>query len=131
MKKLSVKDYNIYLGFLHMAQDFVGLSGWKVTLDKCYHDLGSSIARVHIDHIEKEADVRVSFEFIEKKDSHKLNILLHELLHTRVAWLNQKCEYYRESEEEEMINDVIRGFELVTKDFSFSGLRTTHKKCKD
>jgi hypothetical protein len=127
---LKKKDFDSYLGFLRMAQDFVGLAGWKVTLDKSYQDLGVNLARVHLDPVEKEAEVQVSELFIEKNDCQKLNILLHELLHTRVAWLNKKVEDYRESEEEEMVNDIIRGFEFVTKDFSFSGFRKTETRKK-
>jgi hypothetical protein len=130
MDKICKKKYDLYLGFLKMAQGFLGISDWKITLDKEVQDLGPNFARIHFDPIEKEGEVQVSFTFLDKPDNKKLNILLHEIVHLRVACLNKNVEDYRENEEEEMVNDIVRGFESVTKDFSFSGFRASPKSKK-
>ena len=113
MKKLKPKQIKKYLEILNRAKILAGLSDYKIFIVEEIKGM-DSIARIYPDIYEKSLEVEISEEFLNKEYKQQMNILLHELVHGRVLIMKQKINEYVEIEEEHMVNDIVRGFELIT-----------------
>ena len=102
--------------FLEDNKRHVGLADWTITLK--YEKVAMSLdAEVDANAYEKTMTISVYNGFFEASDSKKLNILFHELTHARFALYQHMVEKTTEELEEQFINDLVRGFETVTKQF--------------
>jgi len=105
-----------YLKFLNNFTSACGMADWKIILvGKYQHDLGDSLARTGFDPMEKEAEISLSAELKGCPDKKVFNILLHELIHTRLGYMNYMIEDATNIHEEMFVNDITRGFELFTE----------------
>jgi len=105
-----MKDYDKYKKFLNDNKKLVGLTDWKVILSKIVLD-GTNLAEVVPDIYEKDITVKLSEAFHKLSHTRKKNVLLHELIHGRVEIYNEKKKQIIEELEEELVNDIARGFE--------------------
>ena len=103
-------DYNKYLSFLKTHKKLVGLSDWNIILSKKVVE-NNNVAEVEPDMYEKELEIKLSNTFHKLTHNKKKNVLLHELIHGRVEIFNKKKELVVEELEEELVNDLTRGFE--------------------
>ena len=107
---MKQEDNSKYLKFLNENKKLVGLSDWKITISKKYLDDGN-FAEVEPNIYEKELEVTLSKQFYGLQHVRKKNVLLHELIHGRVEIFNKRKEQIVEELEEDMVNDITRGFE--------------------
>ena len=122
MSKLTNAQKDEFRSFLDSCKGLVGMADWKIILkDEVVPTDGAkeTYATVALDQYEKELTVVITESFLEKSKDKQVNFLFHELLHARVTWFNKKADELRDIEEEYMVNDIVRGFEAVTKNFSF------------
>jgi len=112
--KLTKTEIKKYLSFLNKYKEYVGFSDWKVTLNDEYKD-SSDIAEVFVDYLEKELEVHLYKLFKDLPEEKQINTLFHELVHARVFYFTKltkrACEFF----EEDMVNDLVRGFEKHKK----------------
>lgn len=112
--KLTTKQLDKYLDFMNYYKPYVGLSDWIVTL-KVKLIKGGDLAGVLVEAHEKEMILTISEEFLKETDKKQLNILFHELVHARVACFNQRAREHTYILEEDMVNDLTRGYEELTR----------------
>jgi len=106
---MKPEDKTKYVKFLNEHKKLVGLSDWKLTITKD-EDI-SDLANVDVDIYEKELSLTLSADFHKLSATRKKNVLLHELVHGRIEIFNKKREILIEELEEELANDITRGFE--------------------
>jgi hypothetical protein len=102
-----------YIKFLDDAKKYVGLSEYEVTLATETVDLGENFAEVTTDIYEKTLRVSLTQNFLRVSDKRKMNILLHEMVHGRICIFNEQSEKLVAELEEELANDITRGFERI------------------
>ena len=68
-------------------------------------------ANLEVDIYEKTIKISASDEFYKEKEKRRKNILLHELVHSRINIFNKWKEKLTDELEEELANDITRGFE--------------------
>jgi hypothetical protein len=112
--KLKEKQTKEYLSYLDSFKFYMGLSDWRILLSTEATEMEAR-ATCDPDIYEKTVKIQLSIDFINKPEHEQLNILLHELIHARVLVMKQKIDEYREIEEEHLVNDLVRGFEMVAK----------------
>ena len=114
--KLSRKVINKYLKYLRNHSSRVGLSDYDIKLSVKTKDLGDDLATVQFSHLEKELTITLSNDLIGETDDKQMNVLLHELVHGRVAVMKiEMGEGNNEYFEELFVNDIVRGFERHKK----------------
>jgi len=104
-------DYKKYLKFINEYKKVVGLSDWTVKLDRKDSESEDNLAEVESNAYEKELVITLTKGFHKLSSSRKKNVLLHELIHGRVEIFNKRKEVLVEEIEEELVNDLVRGFE--------------------
>lgn len=109
------KELLKYVRFLDKAKKYVGLSEYEIKLATDTVDLGTNYAEVDADVFEKTLKVSLTRNFLQVSDKRKVNILLHELVHGRISVFNKQSEDLLENLEEELANDITRGFERLKK----------------
>jgi hypothetical protein len=112
--KLKEKQTKEYLSYLDSFKFYMGLSDWRILLSTEAIEQ-EPIATVESDIYEKTIKIQLSLRFMEQTKPEQLNTLLHELVHGRVLVMKQKIDEFREIEEEHLVNDLVRGFEMVAK----------------
>lgn len=126
MRILKLKKGKIikYLKFLNKYKELVGFAGWKVFL---YNKVepNDSIARIWADAAEKELEIYLFESFLELSDDQQKNVLFHELVHARVAYFRVLSNRATGFLEEDLVNDLVRGFE---KFGDFKWLKTRRSK---
>jgi len=113
MKQISKKELLKYVRFLDSAKQYVGLSDYKIKVSTSLVDLGESFAEVSPDIYEKILLISLTKNFLQESNERKINILLHELVHGRIEIYNMKIDKLKEDLEEELANDITRGFERL------------------
>ena len=111
-----------YINFLNDHKAHVGMPDWKVIIkyEKVDKDCD---AEVTADAYEKALEVSLYNGFFKADDGRKFNVLFHELLHARFLLYQHQCEKITDEVEEQFINDVVRGFESVSKQFGVNKLQ--------
>jgi len=99
-----------YVSFLNSHKKLVGLTDWDIILIKEIGDL-SDLAQVEPNLYEKKLTITLSNDFIELNHSRKKNVLIHELIHGRIEVFNLRKATVLEELEEDLANDLTRGFE--------------------
>ena len=89
------------------------LADYHISIDPGYHDMGDAIAAVNPDIYEKELKIKLSTGFRGLSVTRQRNILIHELVHARVNIYEQKISALQAEEQEYMVNDLVRGLELI------------------
>ena len=112
---LTKQDLLKYVKFMDDAKKYVGLSEYEIRLATDLADLGSNFAEADADVYEKVLKVALTKNFLHVSDKRKANILLHELVHGRIFVFNMQSEKLVEGLEEELANDITRGFERLKK----------------
>ena len=95
--------------YLNDNKQLIGLSDWTFTYDNTPIMKEHTLASTIIDADEKEGLVRVHKQFHTLKTQKQHNILLHELVHTRVRVCELKQNLQKAANEEELVNDITRG----------------------
>lgn len=100
-------------------KSYFGFADWELKLDDRTDEDSTTIARCAIDLKEKRLKVILYALFIDE-DTDKNNVLIHELIHARhevKAKRFQERSFEMEyQEEEDMVNDITRGFMKVLAD---------------
>lgn len=99
--------------FLGESKKYVGFSDWDISLvdSKDKNNKSNFIARVYPDIDEKELEIEIFKDFFELSEEKQKNVLFHELIHGRMSVYNQEARLHTLILEENMINDITRGFE--------------------
>lgn len=105
--------------FLDYYKQFVGFSDWNIIFGIGEFE-DSILAEVDVNLLEKIITIGVCKKFFNLESDRQKNILFHELLHGRVLLFKKRYEDYKETEEEYMVNDLVRGFES-TEILKFKG----------
>jgi hypothetical protein len=75
-----------YTAYLRLLAHHLNLTDWVIVLERAHH-LGSSYARIEINHHKKEAGVTLSENFWGWTPEQQRKTLVHELLHLHTARL--------------------------------------------
>jgi len=110
--KLTKKQIKKYLEFLVNNKHYMGLTDFDIELKNNARNLGGDLAEVKPDDLEKKLLIELSNDFLKAKPKEQANILFHELIHARVAIMNERqakgdTAYFEEC----FVNDLVRGFE--------------------
>jgi hypothetical protein len=109
-------DRNEIYNVLNEYKKLIGLSDYKIILARGYHNLGSThIAEEDVDIYEKEIKIKLDNSFKKLCEKKQRNVLLHEIIHSRVAAYNDKLEDIISTEEELLVNDITNAVECRTK----------------
>jgi hypothetical protein len=112
---IPAKKVKKYVKFLEEYKCACGLDNWELSLYTKYcTDMGTNLAHTDYNPLEKEAQISLSKELKEFDEKKVLNILLHELIHTRVGYMQAMTENVISLHEEMLVNDLTKGFELLT-----------------
>lgn len=101
-----------YDKFLETHKKYFGFADFSITIvDKT--DVESDCkAEIEVDQFENTLEITLYKGFLESED--KENILVHELIHGRLALfeerLNDRMKSLKYHEEEQMVNELTRGF---------------------
>ena len=109
-KKIEEKEFEKYKRFLNKCKGLMGLSDYRILLESERAKM-EEFAEVDSDIHEKIMKISLSDKFYDAGNHQKKNILFHELVHGRVDIFNQKVEKLTSEEEEDLVNDIVRGFE--------------------
>ncbi len=121
-KKIPKTELVQYLDFLNDYKKYIGLEGWQIKLKAEAREMGSSLAEVEPNILEKNLDIELGIGFLTQSDDEKANILFHELVHGRVNVTQEMIDEFKDTQEEHMVNDIVRGFE------QFGELKLPRKK---
>ena len=101
-----------YIKFLNKNKRLVGFAGWKIYVATTPLKNTSDLARVYPERIDKTLRMQLSQEFFDdfKLTREKKEILFHELVHGRVALATAQLRDQRIIIEEDMVNDLTRGY---------------------
>jgi hypothetical protein len=116
---MKEKQRQKYIDFLDEYKKYVGLSDWKIFVVAEPKEM-ESLAEVESNIYEKEMQVTLSKQFFKVTNARRMNILFHELVHARVDIGQLKAKHAVDIEEEQIVNDIVRGFECL-KIFKFKG----------
>lgn len=108
--EICFEDYTNFFDYLKMSLKLVGLSDWSIDLKMRYKRL-DELANVNTDIYEKKLTIQLSSKFKKLDERSKYNVLLHELVHARIAIYNEQKDKLLETLEEDLVNDIVRGFE--------------------
>ena len=105
-----------FLAFLNAHKHLVGLSDWDMSItDKSTNpERSDAEAELESNIYEKTVKVTMSPQFYTYNTKKQANILMHELVHSRITIFNKKVEMFKDEEEEHLANDLTRGFERST-----------------
>ena len=105
----------VCLKFLEEHKRLVGLTDWTVLLVSKPKEIDEDncLANTCINEMEKEITVTLYKPFYSKTHEQKKNILIHELIHGRVAVFDIEVEKTHKHHEEKLVNDLARGFERI------------------
>ena len=107
------KDRMLYI--LATFQSLVGLEGYTISLTESPHD-NDGAAEVKSNIYEKTLDIDLKKKFYELDDKGQRNVLIHELVHARVEISQLHARVLIEHTEELLVNDIVRGLELLEPD---------------
>jgi len=109
---LTLKQIDNFLSYIVKYKDNFGLSDYLIQLGQNLLK-NSAIASSEVDIMEKEIIITLSEEFLELSDEKRKNVLIHELLHSKISSYNQKVREHTKIMEEHLVNDLTRGFERL------------------
>jgi len=112
-KLLKDKKFDKYKDFLNVYKPLVGLSDWKIILGIGEVDK-DTLAALDTNLLEQTLTIGLSEEFFKLSKKRQKNVLFHELLHARVSVFRERYREFKDLEEEYMVNDLVRGMELVS-----------------
>ena len=115
MAKISKGRLNKYLKFLNTYKHLVGFSDWEIHIGVKTEDMGTSLATVCPEILEKRLNLVLSNAFLEQSKKEQANTLIHELLHGRICAQREYVDEYLRISEEHLVNDIIRGYESLIK----------------
>lgn len=97
------------ISFVDNHKSLVGMSDWNViVLEKLLDN--DSKAEVDIDIYEQILKLSISKCFLNSSLGEQQQILIHELVHARIAAFDDKVEKFVAIEQELLANDLERGF---------------------
>jgi len=104
-----------YFKFLEEHKRLVGLSDWSIILvpEPKLDIEDGTIANTGVDEMEQEITITLYKPFYSKTTSQRINILMHELIHSRIAIFNGEVRRTQLHHEEKLTNDLTRGFERI------------------
>lgn len=108
-KKLTKKEM---LEILDKFKKLVGLSDYSIYLTEDKITDGH-LAEANLDDLEKEIYVVLGPPFFKLPNYKKRNVLIHEMIHSRVNLFNIRVDKLKNYEEETLVNDLTRGLELI------------------
>ena len=109
-KNKQEKELEKYKKFLNQYKGYMGLSDYRIVIESERAKM-EEFAEADSDIHEKIMRISLSDKFYEAGIYQKKNILFHELVHGRIDIFNQKVEKLTSDEEEDLANDIVRGFE--------------------
>ena len=101
---------NDYKKDLDIYKTYVGLSDWSIEVTDKYIKL-EELANVEWDTYEQVLKVTLSKKFEKLPWLKRQNTLIHEMVHARIGIYNERKNVLVERLEEELVNDIVRGFE--------------------
>ena len=113
--QLTQKESNKLKNFCDKYKTYVGYDGWTIIIDKNTLENSSSIAEVGTCIYEKTMTITFSKDFLKFTDKQKANVLMHEMVHSRVRYAEKKIDEIKSIEEEHLVNDIVRGYEMMGK----------------
>ena len=117
MKHLPKATIKNYIKFLNTYKGLMGFSEFEICLATTAKEQ-DNLAEVETNIFEKQIKIALSLDFLKKNQKEKRNILFHELTHARICYAKLKIEEHTNIEEEHMVNDIVRGFEKLTHNFT-------------
>ena len=112
---ITNEKHKIFAEFLNEHKSLAGLSDWNIVLSKKLKNGKDSYAEVLTDSLEKEIEIMLYSSFMKFNEKRQANILMHELVHARVSVYKEQIEKLQEDLEENLVNDITRGFERLGK----------------
>jgi hypothetical protein len=101
------------INYLEKYKSLVGLDQYKILVNKKFES-SDALATVEGDIFEKILKFTISKDFKKKDTSIQKSILIHELIHGRLAILEKEKEQLTTYLEESYCNDLERGiFKLI------------------
>jgi len=105
-----MKKHKKCMDFLESHKHLAGLSDYSVifALEDSTDD---DFAEVDVNIFEKTVKIQPTKKFWKQDWKRQKNILLHELWHGRISVYNDWIEKVTNDLEEDLVNDIVRGFE--------------------
>lgn len=104
--------------FLEEHKKYLGLSDWKIIITQEKELSEGAYAEADgSEYLDKILKISISDKLRKKDDDFIANTLFHELVHGRHHIYASKIEDDNYREEEEMINDIVRGFTIFKGEF--------------
>jgi hypothetical protein len=115
--KLTKEKITEYLKILNQYKGYFGMTDYNITLsDRLLRGDGMYLARVEPDRYEKRLSVELCDAFMRKNNVEQKKILVHELVHARVAIYQEEAEKLTQDVEEFMVNDITAGVFKIEDD---------------
>jgi hypothetical protein len=107
-----MSEFKRYLKFLNEKKKLIGLADWEIQLEPKFVTMGDCAA-VNIDIYEKTMKIKLGNKFKESNSKMKKNILMHELVHGKIAAYNEEILDLVRMREEHLVNDLTKGYEKL------------------
>jgi len=93
------------LTFMNKYKYLVGFSDWKVLIavDK---DLKGKIAEICVNEVWRELEVEFDKSFNELSKEKQINTLIHELIHSRISFVNTRSEKWKSEKATKDLEEV-------------------------
>lgn len=111
MNEIKRKDMNSYLKYLNEKKCLIGLDGWVIFLSDEYKNLGDVHAEATSNIYDKTIKIDLSTEFLNMSEQQQKNVLMHELVHSRISIYNEEISELIRVREEHLVNDLTKGYE--------------------
>ena len=103
----SIEEYAM---FMHEKKSLVGMSDWTVFVSDEFKDMDEE-ATVVVNIYDKTLKVDLSTKFEGFDERRKKNVLMHELVHAKIAAYNEEIRELINAREEHLVNDLTKGYE--------------------
>jgi len=97
-----------YLLILNKIRQNIGLADWDILIDCENLTDKETYAESTIDIYEKTIVIKLSEKVFEMKSDEQFNVLLHELVHSRIAIFKEEKQKLTDYLEEEFANDLTK-----------------------
>jgi len=117
--ELNKKQIEEYVRLGREVGDLIGLREYDILISDTLIDLKENLAEVDVDIFEKRIMIELAEQFLSKSKREQENILIHEIVHSRVCvWVAKQKQIFKSSTqflEEDFVNDITRGIEMLLK----------------
>ena len=107
-EKIKERIIQQYLLILNKIRQNIGLADWDILIDCENLTDKETYAESTIDIYEKTIVIKLSEKVFEMKSDEQFNVLLHELVHSRIAIFKEEKQKLTDCLEEEFANDLTK-----------------------